>query len=287
MNTIPTTECQTLDVKSSAVELGVCEETIRRLVRRKVLRKLPGLRRVLIPRTEIHRYLNGGKAWSATINELAPKPVALAEIDSVSATLGEFLAEVERTANLKPRTFRYYGSCLRQLAAYVQGSKSDASRFDYRKGGFKAWRQQVDTTPLSALTPAAAADYKMLRLKRAGNDPRRKLEVNRSFNSWLRCAKSLFSDAIICKPNFRVKVPKFKVPDGQRGECEVYWFETVTFERPGSMKFQAPVGITYEALVTNARQELRAASPRPTSCSCFAFAPAFAGARRMFASGRN
>ena len=27
------------------------------------------------------------------------------------------------------------------------------------------------------------------------------------------------------------------------------------------MKFQAPTGITYEALVTNARQELRAASP--------------------------
>ena len=201
------------------------------------------------------------KGWSATVNELAPPPVAVAEIDSDSATVGEFLAEVERTANLKPKTFRYYGSCLRQLAAYVQGGKSDASRFDYRKGGFRAWRQQVDATPLSALTPAAAADYKMLRLKKAGNDPRRKLEVNRSFNSWLRCAKSLFSEAIICKPNFRVKVPRFKVRDGQRGERDVYWFETVSFERQGSMKFQASTGITYEALVTNARQELRTASP--------------------------
>jgi hypothetical protein len=201
------------------------------------------------------------KGWSATVNEVAPQPAALAKIDSDSVTVGEFLAEVERTANLKPKTFRYYGSCLRQLAAYVQGTKSDASRFDYRKGGFRAWRQQVDATPLSALTPAAAADYKMLRLKKAGNDPRRKLEVNRSFNSWLRCAKSLFSEAIICKPNFRVKVPRFKVRDGQRGERDVYWFETVSFERQGSMKFQAPTGITYEALVTNARQELRAASP--------------------------
>ena len=60
MNVTATTECQTLDVKNSAIELGVCEETIRRLVRRKVLRKLPGLLRVLIPRTEIQRYLNGG-----------------------------------------------------------------------------------------------------------------------------------------------------------------------------------------------------------------------------------
>ncbi len=60
MNATATIECQTLDVKSSATELGVCEETVRRLVRRKVLRKLPGLRRVLIPRTELDRYLNNG-----------------------------------------------------------------------------------------------------------------------------------------------------------------------------------------------------------------------------------
>lgn len=201
------------------------------------------------------------KGWSATINELAPPLVPITEMGNDSATVGGFLAEVERTANLKSKTFRYYAQCLRQFAAYVQGVKSDASRFDYRKGGATAWRQQVDATPLSALTPAAGADYKIVRLKRAGSDPRRKLEVNRSFNSWLRNTKSLFSEAIICKPNFRVKVPKFKVPDGQRGEREAYWFETVDFERPGSMKFQSPAGVTYEALVTKARHELRAGSP--------------------------
>ncbi len=53
--TIP--ECETLDVKATASQLGVCEETVRRLLRRKVLRKLPGLRRVLIPKAEIRRYL--------------------------------------------------------------------------------------------------------------------------------------------------------------------------------------------------------------------------------------
>ena len=51
-------ECQTLDISDAATALGVCKETVRRLVRRKVLRKLPGLRRILIPRAEIHRYLN-------------------------------------------------------------------------------------------------------------------------------------------------------------------------------------------------------------------------------------
>ena len=50
MSTTTIPECQTLDVKSSATELGVRKETLRRLVRRKVLRKLPGLRRILIQR---------------------------------------------------------------------------------------------------------------------------------------------------------------------------------------------------------------------------------------------
>jgi hypothetical protein len=60
MNATATIERQTLDVASSATELGVCEETVRRLVCRKVLRKLPGLRRVLLPRSELLRDLNGG-----------------------------------------------------------------------------------------------------------------------------------------------------------------------------------------------------------------------------------
>ena len=85
--------------------------------------------------------------------------------------------------------------------------------------------------------------------------------MNRSFNTWLRNTKSLFSSAIINRPNFGIKVPKFKVPDGQRGEREAYWFETVDFEKMGSMKFQAPAGVTYEDLVMKARTELRAGSP--------------------------
>ena len=52
-------EAQTRDVKHCAAELGVCEETVRRLVRRKILRKLAGLRRILIPRSEVDRYLAG------------------------------------------------------------------------------------------------------------------------------------------------------------------------------------------------------------------------------------
>jgi len=111
---------------------------------------------------------------------------------------------------LSRRHFANYASCLRQLAAYVQGVKSDASRFDYRKGGVTVWRGQVDATPLSAITPSAVADLEDCPPPRAGSDPRRKLEVNRSFNSWLRNTKSLFSDAIICKPKLPCKSSKIQ-----------------------------------------------------------------------------
>ncbi len=51
-------ECRTFDVKGCASVLGLCPETIRRLVRRKVLRKIQGLRKVLIPKGEIQRFLS-------------------------------------------------------------------------------------------------------------------------------------------------------------------------------------------------------------------------------------
>jgi hypothetical protein len=176
-------------------------------------------------------------------------------------TVGEFLTEVERTSNLKAKTFRRYAQYFRMIAAQIHGIESDASRYDYRNGGLTLWREQVDAVPLSEITPAAVADWKIGYLKRAANDPRRKLEVNRSFNAALRHCKSLFSAEIISKANFAARIPKFKVPDGQRGEREAYWFETVDFENAGPMKFHSPAGVTHEALVKKARQELRSDYP--------------------------
>src|SRR5436309_4371876 len=40
------------------------------------------------------------------------------------ATIGEFLAEVERTSSLKPKTFRRYAQCLRRVAAHIRGVKA-------------------------------------------------------------------------------------------------------------------------------------------------------------------
>src|SRR5437016_4618856 len=71
------------------------------------------------------------KGWSTTINEHTPQAAQPAETSSDSSTIGEFLAEVERTAHLKQKTFRQYAQSLRRLAASIHGVKSDASRYDY------------------------------------------------------------------------------------------------------------------------------------------------------------
>ncbi len=213
------------------------------------------------------------KGWSATLAELAPKSTeSTVETGAKSGdpTVGDFLLEVQRTSNLKPKTFRRYAQYFRMLAAQIQGVDSDASRYDYRSGGLTAWRERVDSVRLSAITPTGVADWRIGYLKRAGNDPRRKLEVNRSFNAALRHCKSLFSSNIINKANFAVKVPKFKVPDGQKGERDAYWFETVDFEKAGSMKFHSPAGVTYEALVKNARHRTQTRFGRHGLCRCLA-----------------
>ena len=85
MNTTTTDpECQTVDISEAASALGVCKETVRRLVRRKMLRKLPGLRRILIPKAEVQRYLESGngavllKTLSKSGPEVAQKKTPLA-----------------------------------------------------------------------------------------------------------------------------------------------------------------------------------------------------------------
>lgn len=103
------------------------------------------------------------KGWSATLAELAPsRSVEAVRSEVGPRTVGNFIAEVERTSNLKTKTFRRYAQYFRMLAAHIQGVKTDASRYNYYGGGLTSWRERVDAIPLSAITPAAVADWHCL-----------------------------------------------------------------------------------------------------------------------------
>lgn len=101
------------------------------------------------------------KGWASTLADLTPTTMVPLSPNEKSPTIGEFLAEVSRTSTLKPKTFHRYAQYFRMLAAHVQGVKPDRSRYDYRTGGLMHWRERMNAIQLSAITPAAAADWKI------------------------------------------------------------------------------------------------------------------------------
>ena len=206
---------------------------------------------------EISNYLKAN-GWDATLEKYSPTVTRTA----LNPTVAEFLAEVERTAGLKARTFHRYAMYFRSIVAHIAGIKDkEGSRYDYRTGGRDEWIAKVNAITLDAVTPEAVADWKADYLSRAGNDALRQTKTARAFNAVLRSAKSLFSSRIISADNFRVRVPKFKTRDSQNGEREIYWFENLSFEKCGSMKFSPPEGLTYQSLIIAARRELREKQP--------------------------
>jgi len=206
---------------------------------------------------EIYAYLMAN-GWNATLDKYAPTVTRA----HVSPTVGGFLAEVERTAGLKARTFHRYAGYLRSIVAHIAGIKDkDGTRYNYRTGGRAEWVKKIDAITLDALTPEAAANWKTDYLARAGSNSLQQIKTGRAFNAAFRSAKSLFSSRIINADNFRVRVPKFKTRDSQSGEREIFWFENLTFEKCGSMKFSPPEGVTYQSLIIAARRDLREKQP--------------------------
>lgn len=199
------------------------------------------------------------RGWEATMAEYAPQGVQKTQGDEIT-TVGSFVKEVERTSGLQPKTLARYAQYLRMIVASISCLDGGKRKFDGQKGR-PEWISKIDDIPLVDITPSAAADWKRAYLSRAGDDPAQQAKVRRSFNTALRNAKSLFSSKIIHAENFRVKVPKFKVADPQLGERDIFWFSSLGFEKPGSMKFHAPPGITYETLLHAARVELRQSNP--------------------------
>jgi hypothetical protein len=198
--------------------------------------------------------------WNATLQKFLP-PTEHANRGK-ETTVGEFLQEVERVGTLRETTFNRYAQYFRMIVAHIRGvASNDRQKFNYRTDGLKRWRDRIDATPLSRVTPEAVANWKAAYLAKAGNDPIRKIEINRSFNSAFRNAKSLFSAKIIDQPNFNFSIPRFQIKERQGGAKEVHWHEQIQFEKEGSKRFQLPNGLSYENLLVSARDDLKPHNP--------------------------
>src|ERR1035437_1575275 len=103
---------------------------------------------------EIATFLEAN-GWDATLTKFKPAMNERPEI----CTVGEFLADVSARSHLKPVTIRRYAEKLRKIVSDVAkleaGLKGKAKRakYDYVKGGHKAWLAKVDSQRLDVLTP--------------------------------------------------------------------------------------------------------------------------------------
>jgi integrase len=186
------------------------------------------------------------------------KPQSLPNPDP---SLGEYLTAVERTADLNPRTLKGYTSALQKIAGDISGLGADPIKFASGSKARKAWLEKLHDVKLSVLSAAAVQEWKRSFLARAGQDPLSQRSARVSANSFLRCARSLFSPRIV--KHLRLQLPS-PLP-----------FADCQFEPKGNTKYRSEFSIT--ELIAAARDEL--AGTEPEVFKIFALAT-FAGLRR-------
>ena len=120
------------------------------------------------------------------------RPAAVPEINP---TIGTFIAAVERTSDLSPKTLHIYARSLRMIVSGI----SNLPGYPGKHGGpgYNAWLERVHAVKLSALSPAAVQEWKRTFLAKAGQDPVSQRSAKVSVNSFLRSAHALFSPKII------------------------------------------------------------------------------------------
>jgi integrase len=191
---------------------------------------------------EIFTFLVANR-WDATLAKFKPDSDAAPRLN---LTVGEFLNAVKTTGYLRSRTFLNYQNCLRTLVSEAFGIKGDKSKFDYRHGGNQKWVERIDGIRLERVTPDRVIDWQRRRIKQAGNSPTAIASAKRTANSYVRCARSLFSKEII-KRLKGVQLPT-KLP-----------FDGVELFDSGSMKYVSKVDV--HALIAAARYELKPKEP--------------------------
>ena len=142
----------------------------------------------------------------------------------------------------KPKTFRLYATYLRRIVSEIFGIDGGKARWDYRAGGRDSWVKKVDAVRLAAITPAKLQAWRVGFINRASN-PALRASATRSSNSYLRCARSLFSPKIAGFVS-----EKFALP-------EPLPFHGINIERPRPPKYQGQIDVP--VLITAAKNELR------------------------------
>ena len=98
--------------------------------------------------------------YEATIERFKPWTAEDQE-DPNTVTVGQFIEAVRTVAPVRATTFTTYERKMRFLVSQIKAVESSRARYDYVNGGCKAWRDKVDATPLSELTPEKVLQWQI------------------------------------------------------------------------------------------------------------------------------
>jgi integrase len=182
--------------------------------------------------------------WEEALRRLDPERAAAQERPD-TLSLGEYAGTVRALGILSEKTVAGYEYGCRWFAAGILEAKRDRSRFDYVKGGSKAWREKLDAIPVSKLTANAAEGVMARFVEAAGPDPRKRRKAAQSANSFARNARALFGRKILRKLSIPLPAP---LP-----------FAGLEFLEAGSTRYVSTFNAT--ELLSAARAELREADP--------------------------
>jgi integrase len=207
---------------------------------------------------DIYVYLKAN-GWDAALARFKPESNVAPRLN---LTVGEFLNAANGIGYLRARTFLNYQNCLRTIISEAFGIRGDKTKYDGRKGGNKKWIERIDRIRLERVTPDRVTGWQRRRVKQAGNSPALIASAKRTANSYVRCARSLFSREIL-KRLKGVKLPD-KLP-----------FHDVELFESGSVKYVSKVDV--QALIAAARNELKPKEPEVYKAFLLGL---FAGMRR-------
>lgn len=191
------------------------------------------------------------KGWDAAEAEFNPEMIVRHD----DPTVGQFLQEVEAKADLKSKTFRNYSSYFRRIVADIFGLGETSDKFSHRNGKRKAWVEKVDKVRLAAVTPARIEEWRKRYIRAAEDNPVRQGSATRSANSYLRCARSLFSKQWLRK--LKVRLP------------EVLPFHEIVIKKSRPPKYQSTINPA--KLLQEARGNLAALNPEAYKVFLLAF----------------
>lgn len=219
----------------------------------------------------VHLKANG---WDATLAQFKSGPAHAPN----KMTVGAYLAAVNATNRIEPRTFLNYENCLRSICAGTFGIRDSADKFDYRAGGNKAWREKIDAIRLERLTPDRVRQWQKDFVAAAGKSPAAIVSARRTVNSYVRCARSLFSAK---RKNGQPSLldDALKRLHGATLPSPLPFTDVGLFEA-GSMKYKSKIDV--RALVAAAKNELKVEVPE---CYKVFLLALFAGMRRAEIDG--